>query len=81
MLMKVESHKETNSLCDIRLPIIRLGLLQSHQKFHQKAQLKNNYCAELVEERDHFPARLGDLIFRWMWGNLHTALTQIEVVP
>lgn len=38
MLMKVESHKETNSLCGIRPLIIRLGLLQSHHKFHKKAQ-------------------------------------------
>lgn len=37
LLMKVESHKETNSLCGIRPLIIRLGLLQSHHKFHKKA--------------------------------------------
>lgn len=63
MLMKVESHKEINSLCDIRLPIVRLDLLQSHHKFHQRAQqLSNSYCAELVEEKDHFAAHLGSLI-------------------
>lgn len=79
LLMKVESHKETNSLCGIRPLIIRLDGYKAIINFTKKHRLNNN-CAELVKEEGRFPTRLGGLIFTWLWDNLQSALTQHEVV-
>lgn len=68
--IKVESHKETNTLQNIRFPIIRLDY-QATTNFTKRQRLRNSWW------RINFAFVLSWLHFHLGWDNPQTALTQL----